>query len=144
MFYCKAKIRIINEIHNFSTQFILQIYKIIAVFFGFLRINSELCMMDDFSGFSHFLLKVNERLTLMHGHYVPNGKQLPETDRDLLLELFKIWDDGCLESISKEPLIQAEVTQAAMFTGPATDNMALKAPEKTNGTEIDKDKAKKK
>ena len=101
-------------------------------------------MMDDFSGFSHFLLKVNERLTLMHSHYIPNGKQLPETDRDLLLELFRLYDDGCLESISKEPLIQEEVVQTDMFTGPASDNMALKAPEKSNGTKIDHSKSKRK
>ncbi len=101
-------------------------------------------MMDDFSGFSHFLLKVNERLTLMHGHYVPNGKQLPETDRDLLFELFKIYDDGCLENISKEPLIQEEIIQTDMFTGPASDNMASKAVKKSNGTEVDQNKKKKK
>ena len=112
--------------------------------FGIVRYNFELCMMDDFSGFSHFLLKVNERLTLMHSHYIPNGKQLPETDRDLLLELFRLYDDGCLESISKEPLIQEEVVQTDMFTGPASDNMALKAPEKSNGTKIDHSKSKRK
>ena len=67
----------------------------------------------------HFMKKVHERLTFLFRYYIPNGKQIPESDRDLLLELYKIYDDGRLESMSREPMQQEDVIQTELF---AEDN----------------------
>lgn len=63
----------------------------------------------------HFMKKVHERLTFLFRYYIPNGKQIPESDRDLLLELYKIYDDGRLESMSREPMQQEDVIQTELF-----------------------------
>lgn len=64
--------------------------------------------MEDDKGFNHFLLKINERLTLMYTHHIPNGKDLPNSYRDMLFELYRIYDSGVLEDISREPLAKPE------------------------------------
>ena len=81
----------------------------------------------------HALKKINEILTLTLTHYIPQGKQLPESYRDTLEVLWGVYYDGCLESITSEPLIHEDVTQVVLFMQPKPDEKA----DLFNGTKLD-------
>ena len=89
--------------------------------------------MDDNELFLHFLKKINEQLTLAFSHYIPQGRQLPESYRDTLEVLWGVYYDGCLESITSEPLIHEDVTQVVLFMQPKPDEVT----DLFNGTKLD-------
>ena len=95
--------------------------------------------MNEKDGFKHFLQKLNERLTLLFKIYIPDGQPPPERDRDLLEVLFRMYDDGRVEWLSKEPLEEKEVIQTDLFTTTLPpDEVADKEHESPKGTIIDK------
>jgi len=80
--------------------------------------------MNDHKQFDHFLKKCYEVLHLHFRHYLPLGKPEPLIYSDVLYELYKIYDSGSLEEMSKEPVIEEEVKQldflSALFEERAT------------------------
>jgi len=96
--------------------------------------------MSDIKRFDHFLKKVYEGLHLHFRHYMPLGKPEPIWYRELFYQIYKLYDSGILEEISKEPVIDEEVQQLDMF------QQQIKLTDSQNkqlGTELDKDKTKK-
>ncbi len=97
--------------------------------------------MTDNDRFYHFLKKYYEALHLMFRHYIPNGKPYPEHYSEVLLELYRIWDKGCLEELTQEPIIEEEVKQLDMFTFNLF-NQSANMSVNENGTDIDISKPK--
>jgi len=71
--------------------------------------------MTDNESFDHFLRKMYEMLHLHFKHYMPVGKPEPLIYREAFYELYKIYDSGILEDLSKEPIIEEEVRQLDMI-----------------------------
>ena len=63
----------------------------------------------------HFIKKMGEAITLTLEYHLPNGKDIPDSYRDIFYELYKIYDNGTLEWLCKEPLIQKEAVQGMLF-----------------------------
>jgi len=59
--------------------------------------------------------KLYEVLHLYFKHYLPAGKPFPEYYREVFYELFKIWKKGCLEELTKEPIVQETVLQLELY-----------------------------
>jgi hypothetical protein len=72
--------------------------------------------MNEQEQVNHFLKKVNERLTFLYQYYLPLGKEIPDSDRDLLFELYKIYDNGKLDQLCREPMEEQLVSQGALFS----------------------------
>ena len=77
--------------------------------------------------------KVNEILTLTFTHYIPQGKQLPESYRDTLEVLHEVLWEGKLDHIVKDSLIHEDVTQAALTFTTKPDEVT----DLFNGTKLD-------
>ena len=72
--------------------------------------------MTDNESFDHFIKKVYEVLHLHLKHYMPVGKPEPLYYRDVLYEVYKIYDSGVLEELSKEPIMSEEVKQLDLLS----------------------------
>ena len=71
--------------------------------------------MTDIDRFEHFMKKIYETLHLHFKHYLPMGKPEPVQYRDVFYELYRIYDNGSLDFLSKEPIMEEEVKQLDMF-----------------------------
>ena len=72
----------------------------------------------------HYTKKLLERLTLIINHNIPHGHSITDPDREVLREVHKLFDEGKLEWLAKEPIESQPVTQGALFAiGP--DTLAL-------------------
>lgn len=98
--------------------------------------------MTDQDSFEHFLKKVYEILHLHFRHYLPLGKPEPMHYRDALYQLYKIYDNGILEEISKEPILDEEVKQLDLLAGLFSENTDSVA-EHFGGTLFDQQELKK-
>lgn len=97
--------------------------------------------MDEHDSFNHFLRKLDEKLTIIFKWKIPNGQDLSNTDRDVLFVLYKVWHNGELEFMSKDPLIKHEVIQAELFK--YIDEPPDKKTDKNNGKVLDNKEQKK-
>ena len=78
--------------------------------------NSISKQMTDNEQFTHFLLKVKERIIIIFDHNIPNGKPLIESDVEFLYVMYKLYYNGDLEKLSKEPLSSESAKQPELFT----------------------------
>lgn len=79
--------------------------------------------MNDNEQFYHFLLKIREALTLMFDFNIPNGKPIPDPYRDILFVLYKVYYNGEIDSLAKEPLLQANPVQLKVFSTLIADGL---------------------
>ena len=78
----------------------------------------------------HFFLKIKERLTIIFDNNLPQGKSIIDSDREVLYELFKLYDNGQLDWLSKEPMEKENTSQGNLFlTGPDTLALTTTTPE---------------
>ncbi len=73
-------------------------------------------------------------------HHIPNGKPLIESDKDLLHVLCRIYYNGEIESMTKEPLNKPSPKQVEMFKTATTTNLFTNddiSAEKQDGKDID-------
>ena len=94
--------------------------------------------MDEIESFKHFLRKVDEKLTIIFKYSIPNGHSLSNSDRDFLYVMYKVWHNGELEFMCKDPAIKHEVIQRELF-----GYMDDKKTDKANGTVLDNKESKK-
>ena len=94
--------------------------------------------MTDNELFEHFLKKVYEVLHLHYKHYMPQGKPEPILYRDVFYHLYKIYDSGVLEELSKEPILEAEVKQLDMLASLFEIENKTNWQISPNGTILDK------
>ena len=100
--------------------------------------------MNEIDSFTHFLRKVDEKLTIIFKYSVPNGHSLSNSDRDFLYVMYKVWHNGELEFMCKDPAIKHEVIQNELFA--YLDGYAKKSvaePDKDAGTVLDNKESKK-
>lgn len=71
--------------------------------------------MKENERFDHFVKKVYECLHLHFRHYLPQGRSEPAIYRDVFYHLYKMYYSGCLEELSKEPILDDEVKQLDLF-----------------------------
>jgi len=77
---------------------------------------------------------VHEKLTLLLEVYIPNGQPPPEMTRDFLFVMFKVYYNGELDKMAKEPLERKEeVIQTGLF-----DPKPDKKSDNPKGTKVDK------
>ena len=99
--------------------------------------------MKEHRQYIHFLKKIRERLTLLFDHNLPLGKEIIDSDRELLHVLYKVFDHGEIERLSREPLDNEKVTQVEMFKATSdiipfeNEEKTDESAEKHNGTDID-------
>ena len=89
--------------------------------------------MKEAEAYQHFEKKLYERLHLKYRHFIPLGKPLPESYRDMSFQLFKIFDSGVLEDMTQEPILEDEVKQLDMLTMFFSAN----ASDNGDGTDVD-------
>jgi len=57
-----------------------------------------------------------EVLHLHFKHYMPVGKPEPLYYRDVFFELYRIYDSGILDELSREPILEEEVKQLDLLS----------------------------
>ena len=72
----------------------------------------------------HYTKKLNERLTIILTHNLPHGHSIIDSDREVIREVHRLYDEGRLEWLVKEPLETKPVIQGDLFTQ-NTDTLAL-------------------
>lgn len=90
--------------------------------------------MNDEQQYFHFLKKVMEVLTLILDHNIPNGKAIPDSYRDILHALYKVYYNGEIDNLANEPLHIPDPVQVPLFpttTGGLFDDEADKEAEKS-------------
>ena len=85
--------------------------------------------MDENQRFFLFLQECYEKFTLLFREYIPKGRDVPDTYRDFLFSMYKLWWSGEVETMAKDPI---EVEMAEQ-----TDLFADIKSEKPNGTDVD-------
>jgi len=90
--------------------------------------------MDENDAFNHFIRKLDEKLTIIFKWKIPNGQDLSNTDRDVMFVLFKMFYNGELDFMCKDPLIKHEVIQTELFK---YIEQPVKKTDENNGTVFD-------
>lgn len=96
--------------------------------------------MNDNQNYENFLLKVRERLAMIFDYHIPNGKPVIESDNKLIHVLYRVYYDGELEEMAKEPLRQVLTVQPDLFTTPEGPDLFSESDissDKPDGTDID-------
>jgi len=71
--------------------------------------------MTETERFDKFCKKIYEVLHLHYRHYLPQGKPEPVIYRPVFYELHKMYYNGALDELAKEPILEEEVKQLDLF-----------------------------
>ena len=73
------------------------------------------------------MAKVRERLTMIFDYHIPNGIPIIESDRALIHALCRIYENGELDTLTKEPIQKPEPKQQGLFKSESTQDLFTKA-----------------
>ena len=72
--------------------------------------------MNDNKHYWYFIRKVNEKLTILFQHKIPNHMDVDETDEQLLKELYEMFSQSELFMPTDEELAEAEQLHSERVT----------------------------